>query len=96
MARSPETAKASAKAAKEPKAPPAPPSTPVTFGEPEVHEFDDEDDEDDDETPAPITVGEETTLGKDDIEGDGASVDTETELEEKLKETTESTVSLNL
>jgi len=84
---------------KEPaKAPPAaPPSTPVTFGEPEVHEFDaDDEDDDEDEAPAPITVGEETTLGKDDIEGDDASVDTETELEEKLKETTESTVSLNL
>jgi hypothetical protein len=79
------------------KAPPAPPPTPVTFGEPEVHEFDaDDEDDDEDEAPVPITVGEETTLDKDDIEGDGASVDTETELEEKLKETTESTVSLNL
>jgi hypothetical protein len=78
------------------KAPSAPPPTPVTFGEPEVHEFDADDEDDDGESPAPITVGEETTLGKDDIEGDDASVDTETELEEKLKETTESTVSLNL
>lgn len=76
-----------------------PPAPPVTFGEPEVHEFDDEEDEDAEDSedePPKISVGEETTLGKDDIEGDTDSVDTATELEQKLKETTESTVSLNL
>jgi len=78
------------------------PAPPVTFGEPEVHEFEDEEDEDDegydseDEDRPKISVGEEIALAKGDIEGDGDSVDTATELEQKLNETTEATVSLNL
>ena len=82
-------------------APPPTPAPPVTFGEPEVHEFEDEDEEDEgydseDEDRPKISVGEEIALSKGDIEGDADSVDTATELEQKLNETTEATVSLNL
>ena len=86
----------------EPAGRPPTPAPPVTFGEPEVHEFEDEEDEEDegydseDEDRPKISVGEEIALAKGDIEGDGDSVDTATELEQKLNETTEATVSLNL
>jgi hypothetical protein len=82
-------------------APPPTPAPPVTFGEPEVHEFEDEDEEDEgydseDEDRPKISVGEEIALSKGDIEGDADSVDTATELEQKLNGTAEATVSLNL
>jgi hypothetical protein len=75
---------------------PAPAPAPVTFGEPEVREFEKEEEEesDDEEEERPkLELGEEITLDTDDIEGDAASVDTDTELEQKMA--TE-TVSLNL
>lgn len=71
---------------------PAPVSAPVTFGEPEVHEFEEEESDDEDEERPKLQMGEEMTLSADDVEGDADSVDTETELEQKLAET----VSLNL
>lgn len=61
---------------------------------PKVHEFetDDEESEEEEEIP-PVKLGEDITLSKEDVEGDDASsVDTETELEQKMSET----VSLNL
>jgi hypothetical protein len=68
---------------------------PVTKFEetPKVHEFetDDEESEDEEEIP-PVKLGEEITLSTEDIEGDADSVDTDTELEQKMSET----VSLNL
>lgn len=70
--------------------PVAPP--PVTFEEkPEVHEFetDNEESEDEDEERPKITLGEDVTLSDDE-----ASVNTEDELEAKMKET--ETVALNL
>jgi hypothetical protein len=59
-----------------------------------LHEFETEDDESDEEEVRPrLQVGEDITLDTADIEGDdAASVDTETELEQKATET----VSLNL
>lgn len=73
---------------------PAPPPEPVKFeAEPEVHEFETEEEEDDEEEAPKVQVGEEITLGKDDFDDDGASVDTATELEQKME--TE-TLSLNL
>ena len=74
------------------------PKAPVTFGETEVQEFEseaEEDDEDDDselEDRPRLQVGEDVTLDIDEIEGDAASVDTETELEQKAS----GTVALNL
>ena len=59
-----------------------------------VHEFetdDEEDEEDEEEVPPKITLGEDVKL---DLDDDKASVDTEGELEAKMKET--ETVSLNL
>jgi hypothetical protein len=84
-----------ASAAPAPAPAPAPPSTPVMFAEEnDVHEFETEDDESDEEEVRPrLQVGEDITLDTADIEGDdAASVDTETELEQKATET----VSLNL
>jgi hypothetical protein len=75
---------------------PAPAPAPVTFGEPEVREFEkeeEEESEDEEEERPKLELGEEITLDTDDIEGDAASVDTDTELEQKMA--TE-TVSLNL
>ena len=68
---------------------------PVTFGEPEVHEFEEDSEDEDDEAPPKITVGEEISLSKEDIDGDddNASVDTTTELERKMGG---DSVSLNL
>ena len=70
-------------------------SPPVTFGEPEVHEFEtDNEEEDDEEEDRPrLQVGEDMKLEDDDVEDDTKSVDTATELEEKLSS---ETVSLNL
>lgn len=71
------------------------PKMPVTFGETEVQEFETEDEEDDDseaEDRPRLTVGEDVALEDDEIEGDAASVDTETELEQKAS----GTVALNL
>lgn len=69
---------------------PAPAPTPVVFAEEhEVHEFETEDEDEDEEEERPrIQLGEDIALDID----DGASVDTETELEQKATET----VSLNL
>jgi len=87
--------------AKEAAPAPAPPPVtrpatpmPVTFGENDVHEFETDDEEEEEEEERPrLQVGEEIKLDEDDIEGDAASVDTETELEQKLEK---ETVSLNL
>lgn len=71
------------------------PKMPVTFGEAEVQEFETEDEDEDDsevEDRPRLTVGEEVSLEDDEIEGDAASVDTETELEQKAS----GTVALNL
>jgi hypothetical protein len=71
------------------------PKAPVTFGEAEVQEFEteDEDDEDSDTEDRPrLQIGEDISLEDDEIEGDAASVDTETELEQKAS----GTVALNL
>lgn len=84
-------------------APPAPvarpdtpvPKMPVTFGEDEVQEFEteeDEEEEDEEEDRPRLQVGEDISLEDDEIEGDTASVDTETELEQKAS----GTVALNL
>jgi hypothetical protein len=77
---------------------PAPAPAPVTFGEPEVREFEkeeeeEEESEDEEEERPKLELGEEITLDTDDIEGDAASVDTDTELEQKMAS---ETVSLNL
>jgi hypothetical protein len=75
------------------------PAPPVTFGEAEVHEFEEDEEgayDSEDEDRPKILVGEEIALSKDDIEGDADSVDTATDLEQKLNETTAATVSLNL
>lgn len=87
--------------AKESAAPtPAPTRAPtpmpsLTFGENDVHEFETDDEEEDEEEQRPrIQLGEEIKLEAEDIEGDDAvSVDTDTELEQKLEK---ETVSLNL
>jgi hypothetical protein len=71
------------------------PKAPVTFGEAEVQEFEaeEEDEEDSESEDRPhLKVGEDITLDDDEIEGDAASVDTETELEQKAS----GTVALNL
>jgi Family of unknown function (DUF5764) len=71
---------------------PAPP--PVKFeAEPEVHEFETEDEEEEEEEVPKVQVGEEVSLGKDDFDDDDASVDTATELEQKMEK---ETLSLNL
>ena len=66
---------------------------PVTKFEetPKVHEFETDDEDEEEEIP-PVKLGEEITLSAEDIEGDADSVDTETELEQKMSDT----VSLNL
>lgn len=87
--------------AKESTAPtPAPTRAPtpmpsLTFGENDVHEFETDDEEEDEEEQRPrLQLGEEIKLEAEDIEGDDAvSVDTDTELEQKLEK---ETVSLNL
>lgn len=72
--------------------PTPPPPQPVRFTEPEVAEFEaEEEDDSEDERPA-LKLGEDITL--DDLEDDAASVDTETELEQKAKD--EKPISLNL
>jgi hypothetical protein len=77
--------------AREPEPEPEP-KTPVQFAETnDVHEFE-TDDEDDDEGPPPITLGEDIKL--DDIDDDNASVNTEDDLEAKLKSA--EPISLNL
>lgn len=71
------------------------PKMPVTFGESEVQEFeteDEEEEEDEDEERPRLQVGEDISLEDDEIDGDAASVDTETELEQKAS----GTVALNL
>jgi len=83
-------------------APPAPavearpdtpaPKAPVTFGETEVQEFETDDDSEDEEDRPRMKVGEDVSLDDEEIEGDAASVDTETELEQKAS----GTVALNL
>lgn len=86
--------------AREEAAPVARPDTPiakapVTFGETEVQEFETEDEEEEDsdaEDRPRLTVGEDISLEDDEIEGDAASVDTETELEQKAS----GTIALNL
>ena len=70
---------------------------PVTKFEetPKVHEFetdDEEEESDDEEEIPPVKLGEDITLSAEDIEGDADSVDTDTELEQKMSDT----VSLNL
>lgn len=72
---------------KEPVRPDTPAPKPVSFGEAEIVEF--EEDDSDEERPR-IEVGEDVEL--DDVEDDGASVDTDTELAEKAKDV----ISLNL
>ena len=87
-------------AAPEPVRPDTPaPKAPVTFGEAEVQEFEEEEDEEDTEDADSeaedrprLQVGEDISLEDDEIEGDAASVDTETELEQKAS----GTVALNL
>lgn len=88
-------------AAPEPEARPDTPApkAPVTFGEAEVQEFEEEEDEEDTEDADSeaedrprLQVGEDISLEDDEIEGDAASVDTETELEQKAS----GTVALNL
>ena len=86
-------------AAPEPEMPVRPdtpaPKAPVTFGEAEVQEFETEDEEDEDseaEERPRLQIGEDISLEDDEIEGDAASVDTETELEQKAS----GTVALNL
>ena len=73
------------------------PKAPVTFGDAEVQEFEEEEDEEEDadseaEDRPRLQVGEDISLEDDEIEGDAASVDTETELEQKAS----GTVALNL
>ena len=75
------------------------PKAPVTFGEAEVQEFEEEDEDEDTEDADSeaedrprLQVGEDISLEDDEIEGDAASVDTETELEQKAS----GTVALNL
>ena len=68
------------------------PKMPVTFGEDEVQEFEAEDEDDEDEDRPRLQVGEDISLEDDEIDGDAASVDTETELEQKAS----GTVALNL
>jgi hypothetical protein len=76
-------------------APVAPPKSALQFEDkPDVHEFetdDEEEDEEDEEEPPKITLGEDIKL---DLDDDKASVDTEGELEAKMKES--DTVSLNI
>lgn len=77
---------------------PATPAPKLTFGgENEVHEFetDDEEEEDseDEEERPKLTLGEDITLDKTEIDGDTDSVATEDEI---LARATEETVSLNL
>jgi hypothetical protein len=77
---------------------PAPVSAPkLTFGEENaVHEFetDDEESEEEEEERPKLTLGEEVSLDKDDIEGDADSVGTEDELLARAEAS--ETVSLNL
>jgi hypothetical protein len=74
------------------------PKAPVTFGVAEVQEFEEEDEEEDEDADSEaedrprLQVGEDISLEDDEIEGDAASVDTETELEQKAS----GTVALNL
>ena len=70
------------------------PANPVRFGDSEVQEFEDDSEEDDDSEERPrLQVGEDITLGDDDVDDDNASVDTATELEGKMEK---EVVSLNL
>ena len=74
--------------AREPAPVPAPeaPKQPVQFAEAnDVHEFetDDEEEESEDDAPPPLTLGEDVKL--DDFDDDSASVNTEEDLEAKLK-----------
>jgi hypothetical protein len=84
--------------ARDPAPAPAPapePKAPVQFAEAnDVHEFEteDEESEDEDEGPPPIKLGEEITL--EEVEDDGASVNTEDELEAKLKSSEPLTLNL--
>lgn len=68
------------------------PKAPVTFGDTEVQEFETEEEDSEAEERPRLTVGEDVALEEDEIEGDAASVDTETELEQKAS----GTVALNL
>ena len=83
----PESATPVVEALKEVPRPDTPVPKPVSFGENEVVEFDEDDSAD--ERPR-LQVGEDVEL--DDVESDGDSVDTDTELAEKTNET----ISLNL
>jgi len=71
--------------APEPEPEPEPePKTPVQFAETnDVHEFETDDEESEDEGPPPIKLGEDIKL--DDFDDDNASVNTEDDLEAKLK-----------
>lgn len=73
--------------------PTPPPPQPVRFAPPEVAEFEteEEEEEEEEEKPPTLKLGEEITL---DLDDDIASVDTETELEQKAKD--EKPISLNL
>ena len=68
-----------------PKPPPAAPKPSLSFGGDETVEFETDDEEEDEEEDRPrISLGEDMALNSEDIGGDTDSVDTATELEQKV------------